>query len=103
MKPVDYAKLINSVGQSILQSGIGKLLWHMQYSQLDVTQAVQDLTRHMTRRDQTPMDAMLRCMQYLKGTEEAGLLLKPARKWDGNDNFCFKIQGVSGSDYAKDT
>jgi len=42
-------------------------------------------------------------MQYLKGTKEAGVLLKPAQKWDGNDNFYFKIRGVSDSDYAKDT
>ena len=103
MKPVDDSKLLNSMDQSILRLGIGKLLWHMQYSRPDVVQAVRDLARHMTRGDQTHMDAMLWCMQYLKGTKEAGLLLKPAQKWDGNDNFCFKIRGVSDSDYAKDT
>jgi hypothetical protein len=32
----------------ILRSGIGKLMYHMQYSQPDIAQAVRDLARHMT-------------------------------------------------------
>jgi hypothetical protein len=31
------------------------------------------------------------------------VVLKPERKWDGKDNFYFKINGRSDSDYAKDT
>ena len=46
---------------------------------------------------------MLRCMQYLTCTKDAGLLLKPARKWDGTNDFQFKIRGRSDSDYAKCT
>jgi hypothetical protein len=49
------------------------------------------------------MDTMLQCMQYLKCTKDAGLFLKPERKWDGSDSFQFKINGRSDSDYAKDT
>jgi hypothetical protein len=49
------------------------------------------------------MQAMLRCMQYLKCTKDAGLLLKPTRKWDGTNDFQFKIRGRSDSDYAKCT
>ena len=76
----------------------------MQYSCPDISQAVRDLARHMTCGDQSHMDAtMLRCMQYLRGTKDAGLLLKPERKWDGNDSFLFKTTGISDSDYAKDT
>ena len=80
MKPVDDAKLLNSVDQSTLRSGIGKLLWHMQYSRPDVAQAVRDLARHMTRRDQTHMDAMLRCMQYLKGYKGSGTTVETSLK-----------------------
>ena len=72
-------------------------------SRPDISQAAQDLAHHMTRGDQTHMEAMLRCMQYLRGTKDVGLLLKPERKWDGNDSFLFKITGISDSDYAKDT
>jgi hypothetical protein len=42
-------------------------------------------------------------MQYLMCTKDAGLLLKPTRKWDGTNNFQFKIRGRMDSDYAKDT
>jgi hypothetical protein len=88
----------------ILRSGIGKLMYHMQYSCPDIAQAVRDLARHMTCGDDTHMQAMLRCMQYLKCTKDAGLLLKPTRKWDGTNQFQFKIKGGrSDSDYAKDT
>jgi hypothetical protein len=78
-------------------------MYHMQYSHPDIAQAVRDLVRHMTRGDETHMQAMLRCMQYLKCTKDAGLFLKPERKWDGKDDFYFKINGRSDSDYAKDT
>ena len=48
------------------------------------------------------MTVMLRCMQYLTCTKNAGLLLKPTRKWDGTNKFQFKIRGRSDLDYAKD-
>jgi hypothetical protein len=53
--------------------------------------------------DKSHMDAMLQCMQYLKCTKDAGLFLKPERKWDGSDSFQFKINRRSDSDYTKDT
>jgi hypothetical protein len=49
------------------------------------------------------MEAMQGCMRYLTGTKDAGLMLNPTRKWDGEKEFCFRIRGVSDSDYAKDT
>ncbi len=101
--PKDSDQLLDSKNQSKLRSGIGKLLWHMQYSRPGILQAVHDLAKHMTRGDKSHMDAMLQCMQYLKCTKDAGLFLKPERKWDGNDSFQFKINGRSDSDYAKGT
>ncbi len=41
-------------------------------------------------------------MRYLSGTKDAGLTLNPARKWDGEKEFCFRIRGVSNSNYVKD-
>ncbi len=101
--PKDSNQLLDSKDQSKLRSGIGKLLWHMQYSRPDIPQAVRDLARHMTHGDKSLMDAILQCMQYLNCTKDAGLILKPERKWDGSDSFQFKIKGRSDSDYAKDT
>ncbi len=101
--PEDSDQLLDSKDQSKLRSGIGKFLWHMQYSRPDISQAVCNLARHMTHGDKSHMDAMLRCMQYLKCTKDAGLFLKPERKWDGSDSFQFKINRRSDSDYAKDT
>ncbi len=70
-------KILGSKDQTILRSGIGKLMYHMQYLRPDIAQAVRDLVRHMPRGDETHMAAMLRCMQYLTCTTDAGLLLKP--------------------------
>ncbi len=94
-KPADDGKVLSSQDQTILRSGIGKLMYHMQYSHPDIAQAVRDLARHMPRGDETHMQAMLRCMQYLMCTKDAGLLLKPTRKWDGTNQFQFKIKGRS--------
>jgi hypothetical protein len=80
--PKDSNQLLDSKDQLKLRSGIGKLLWHMQYLRPDILQAVCDLARHMTRGDKSHMDAMLQCMQYLKCTKDAGLFLKSERKWD---------------------
>jgi hypothetical protein len=96
-------KLLDSKAQSTLRSGIGKLLWHMQNSRTDISQAVCDLARHMMYGDKTHMDAMQRCMQYLVCTKDAGLFLKPERKWNGSNDFQFKINRRSDSDYVKDT
>jgi hypothetical protein len=88
MKPAkDSDKLLGSKAQSTLRSGIGKLLWHMQYSRPDISQVVCDLARHMMCGDKTHMDSMLCCRQYLVCTKDAGLFLKPKRKWNGSDVF----------------
>ncbi len=100
--PVEDGKVFHSKDQTILRSGIGKLMYHMQYSRPDIVQAVRDLVRHMTGGDDTHMQAMLRCVQYMKCTKDAGLLLKLTRKWNGTNQFQFKIKGRSDSDYAKD-
>jgi hypothetical protein len=42
-------------------------------------------------------------MQYLTCTKNAGLLLKPTRKWDETNKFQFKIRGRLDLDFAKDT
>ncbi len=101
--PAEDGKVFSSKDEMILRTGIGKLMYHMQYSCPDIAQAVRDLARHMARGDETHMQAMLRCMQYLKCTRDAGLLLKPIRKWDGTNQFQLKIKGRSVSDCAKDT
>jgi hypothetical protein len=76
-------------------------MYHMQYSHSNIAQAVRDLVRYMTRGDKTHMQAMLRYKQYLTCTKDAGLLLKLTRKWDGTNEFQFKIRNRSDSDYAK--
>jgi hypothetical protein len=48
-KPAEDRNVLNSEDQTILRSGIGKLMYHMKYSRTDIAQAVKDLARHMTR------------------------------------------------------
>ncbi len=101
-KPAEDGKVLDSKDQTILRSGIGKLMNHMQYLRPDIAQAVRDLARHITQGDETHMTAMLRCMQHLMCTKDAGLLLKPTRMWDRTNKFQFKIRGKLDLDYAKD-
>jgi hypothetical protein len=49
MHPVEGKKNLNSEDQAILRSGVGKLMYQMQYSRLDIAQAVRDLGQFMTR------------------------------------------------------
>jgi hypothetical protein len=72
MKPAKNGKFLGSKDQIVLRSGIGKLMYHMQYSCRDIAQAVKDLARHMTRGDETHMEAMMQCMQYLTCMKDAG-------------------------------
>jgi hypothetical protein len=102
-KPAEERKVLGGKDQTNLRSGIGKLMYHMQYLRPDIPQAVRDLARHMTRGDETHIAAILRCMQYLMCTKDAGLLLKLIRKWDGTGKFQIKVRGRSDSNYAKDT
>jgi hypothetical protein len=102
-KPAEDGKVLDGEDQTILRSGIGKSMYHMQYLRPYIAQAVRDLVRHMTRGDETHMAVMLRCMQYLMCTKDAGLLLRPIRKWDVTKRFQFKMRGRLDSDYAKDT
>jgi hypothetical protein len=62
-KPAEDRKVLSSQDQMILRSGIGKLMYHMQYSLPDIAQAVRDLARHMTRGEETHMQATWMCMQ----------------------------------------
>jgi hypothetical protein len=47
IKPVENGEVLSREAQLILRSGIGKLMYHMQYSQPDIAQVVRDLARHM--------------------------------------------------------
>jgi hypothetical protein len=48
MKPVKDGEVLSREGQLIRKSNIGKLMYHMQYSQPDILQADRDLARHIT-------------------------------------------------------
>jgi hypothetical protein len=42
-KPAEDGKVLSSKDQTILRSGIWKLMYHVQYSHPDIAQAVRDL------------------------------------------------------------
>jgi hypothetical protein len=103
MRPVKGDKFLNSEDQTMLRSGVGKLMYEMQYSRPDIAQAVCDLARYMTCGNLKTLQAMKRCMRFVLCSRNAGLLLKPSQKWDGSNKYQFRIRGRSDSDYAKDT
>ena len=59
-KPAEDGKVLNGKDQTILRSGIEKLMYHMQYLHPDIAQAVRDLARHMQQGDETHIAVMLR-------------------------------------------
>ncbi len=103
MHPVKGEDVLNSEDQTTLRSGMGKLMYQMQYSRPDIAQAVRDLARYMTCKNLKTLEAMKRCMRFVLCSRNAGLLLKPSQKWDGSNEHQLCTRGRSDSDYAKDT
>jgi hypothetical protein len=46
-KPAEDGKVLGGEDQTILRSGIRKLMYHMQYLHPDIAQAIRDLAGHM--------------------------------------------------------
>jgi hypothetical protein len=103
MRPVKGKEVLNSEDQTTLRSSVEKLMYQMQYSRPDIAQAVRDLARYMTCGNLKMLEAMKRCMRFVLCSRNAGLLLKPSRKWDGSNEHQFCIRGRLDSDYTKDT
>jgi hypothetical protein len=80
MRPTEGDNILNPVDQTMVRSGMGKLMYQMQYSMPDISQAVQDLAWYMTHGDSKILEAMRRCMRYVLCTRDEGLLLKPTQK-----------------------
>jgi hypothetical protein len=78
MHPVKGEEVLNSEDQTTLRSGMGKLMYQMQYSRPDIAQAVCDLARYMTCGNSKMLEAMKRCMRFVLCSRNAGLLLKPS-------------------------
>jgi hypothetical protein len=77
MRPTKGEEVLSATDQTTLRSGVGKLMYQMQYSRPDIAQAVPDLARYMTRGNSKTLNAMYRCMRYVLCTRDVGLLLKP--------------------------
>ncbi len=103
MRPTKGKEVLSANNQTTLRSGVGKLMYQIQYSRPNIAQAVRDLAQYMMHGNSKMLDTMYRCMRYVLCTKDAGLLLKPSRKWDGSNEHQFRIRGGSDSDYAKDT
>ncbi len=103
MRPVESKEVFKPEDQTILRSGVGMLVYQMQYLRPDIAQAVQDLAQYMSCGSFKMLQAMKRCMRYVLCTREAGLLLKPSQTWNESNKHQFHIRGESDTDYAKDT
>jgi hypothetical protein len=77
MHPGQGKEVLNSEDQATLRSGVGQLMYQMQYSRPNIAQAVCDLAQYMTCRNSKTLEAMKRCMRFVLCSRSAGLLLKP--------------------------
>lgn len=98
-KPEDH---VSPDDQSVYRTGVGKLLYLMKWSRVEMLNSIRELSRFMSGATEAHMAAMHRAMKYCLGTPKRGLLLKPNATWNGKPDFEFEIQGYSDSDYAKD-
>jgi hypothetical protein len=80
MHPGEGEEVLSSEDQTMLRSSLGKLMYQMQYSRPDISQAVRDLASYMTRENLKMLEAMKRCMRYVLCTRDAGLVLKLSQK-----------------------
>ncbi len=103
MHPTKGEEVLSANNQTTLRSGMGKLMYQMQYSRPNIAQAVCDLAQYMMRGNSKMLNAMYKCMRYVLCTKDAGLLLKPSQKWDGSNKHQLRIRRRLDSEYAKDT
>jgi hypothetical protein len=89
--------------QKKFHSGTGKAMYAMQYSKLEMHNAVQDLSHHMHEATRNHIKAILHVLNYSLVTVEQGLVLKPNTKWNNRRSHKFVISGCLDSDYAKET
>ena len=61
------------------------MLHMMRWSRLEMWNAVRELSRRMSKCNQAHMKAMLRAMKYCQDTKDQGWVIKPTRKWNGQD------------------
>jgi hypothetical protein len=80
MHPVEGKEVLKPEDQTTLRSGVGKLMYQMQYSRPDIAQAVQDLARYISCRNLKLLEAMKKYMRYVLCIRKAGLLMKPSQK-----------------------
>jgi hypothetical protein len=81
------------------RSGVGKLLYLVRWSRPEAWNAVQELTKFMSKASLAHLKAMYRTMKYMLGTPNRGKIFQPSGRYV--EGFEFEISGRSDSDYAK--
>jgi hypothetical protein len=88
--------------QTTYRSRTGKLLHMMKRSRPDILNSVRELSRFMTRANESHMTSMYRLLKYCVGTPIWCAFLKPDIVCDGSADFEFVVHERSDSDFAKD-
>ena len=76
------------------RQAVGSLMWISNMSRPDITSAVRDVARHSSSPTAEHWQAVVRILQYLKGTRLDGLVL-------GKD-YSTDLHVYADSDYARD-
>ena len=95
--------LLNSTEQTQYRSLTGKLLYLTVWTRPDIRNSVRELSKYLKQATHAHMSAAIRVVDYVVSTRFLGKKLAPYCKWDGKDqNFQFRVEGYSDSDFAKD-
>ena len=79
-------------------SATATCMFMMQWSCLDIFNAVQGLARHMAAPREAHVCALMTLLKYVTHTKERGLVIAPRDLW--STGYKFKIHGRLDSDYA---
>jgi hypothetical protein len=99
-RPKEGDPVLSSDEQSIYRSAQGIAQYLVGCSRPECGNAVRETARQNSGATTTAFQQLKRTVQHMVCTPDRGLVLKPARKWDGTKGFKFKIRGRSDSNYA---
>ena len=72
-------------------SGVGKLLYLVKWSQLEILNSNQELMHFMTEAYPNCTKGMEHVMQHVLSRPERGMVMQPDGVWDGGQKFEFQI------------
>ena len=83
--------------QTRYHSGVGKLLYLVEWLHPEIANSVCELTQFMTKAFPASVKGMECIMQHVLTYPECGMVMQQDGEWDGSKEFKFEIDRISDS------